>query len=237
MAQRSASSHPDRRPSQHDVVVQGIQGMIVSGEIGPGDRLPVEPLLAERFEVSRGSLREGVRALVAMGILETRQGSGTTVTSLDPHLLLQPLVFWAGIQGGKSSRDLHAVRRSLEVESAGVAAVRRTDADVERLHGLLESAEPAIRDLDHETALAADLEFHLTLAELSRNPILTALLDALSRPTLRMRMWQSIHRSGRLEITHHEHRAVLHAVEAGDPVSARAAMHTHLAQVAVDLED
>ncbi|MDR8018859.1 FadR/GntR family transcriptional regulator [Nesterenkonia aerolata] len=237
MSQQSVPSESGRRPSQHDVVVQGIQGMIVSGEISPGERLPVEPELAERFEVSRGSLREGVRALVAMGILETRQGSGTTVTSLDPHLLLQPLVFWTSIQGGKSSQDLHTVRRSLEVESAGIAAVRRSEEDVEGLRDLLETAEPAIRDVDHEAALAVDLEFHLRLAELSRNPILTALLDALSRPTLRMRMWQSIHRSGRLEITHHEHRAVLNAVAAGDPVSARAAMHTHLAQVAVDLED
>lgn len=232
----ASPTEPGRRPSQHDVVVQGIQGMIVSGEIGPGDRLPVESVLAERFEVSRGSLREGVRALVATGILETRQGSGTTVTSLDPHLLLQPLVFWISLQGGKSSQDLHDVRRPLEVESAGIAAERRSAQDVERLEGLLAAAEPAIRSVDHEAALSVDLDFHLALAEISRNPILEALLDALSRPTLRMRMWQSIHRSGRLEVTHHEHRAVLNAVRAGDPISARAAMHTHLAQVAVDLD-
>lgn len=227
---------PTRRPSQYEVVVHGIQDMIVSSEISPGDRLPVEPQLAARFDVSRSSLREGVRALVAMGILETRQGSGTTVTSLDPHLLLRPLVFWAGIQAGKSSRDLHIVRRALEVESAATAAVRRSTDDVDHLRGLLDTGEPAIRSTDHEAALAVDLEFHLSLARISGNPILIALLEALSRPTLRMRMWQSIHRSGRLETTHHEHHAVLNAVAAGDPISAQAAMHTHLAQVAVDLE-
>lgn len=224
-----------RRPSQYEVVVSGVQEMILSQEIAPGQRLPVESILADRFSVSRGSLREGVRALVAMGILETRQGSGTTVTSLDPHLLLQPLVFWASIQEGKSSRDLHLVRRALEVESAGTAALHRNDREVGRLRAILDQSEPAIEALDHEAALTLDLEFHKGLAQISRNPILIALLDSLSRPTLRVRMWRSIHLSGRLANTHHEHLAVLSAVSAGDPVSARAAMHTHLTQVTDDL--
>ncbi|ALM53384.1 FadR/GntR family transcriptional regulator [Halomonas huangheensis] len=226
-----------RRPSQYEVVVQGIQEMIVAGEIAPGDRLPIESILATRFGVSRSSLREGVRALVAMGILETRQGSGTTVTSLAPGLLLKPLEFWAGIQAGKSSRDLHNVRQALEVESAAAAAMRRTDEDIERLQAVLADAEPAIRALDHEAAMAFDLEFHLTLARISRNAVLIALLEALSRPTLRMRLWQSIHLSGRLAITHQEHQAILNAVIAGDPRSAHAAMQTHLSQVAVVLQD
>lgn len=228
---------PERPPSQYDVVIQGIQDMMVSGEVGPGDRLPVEASLAERFGVSRSSLREGVRALVAMGVLETRQGSGTTVTSLDPHLLLQPLVFWAGLQGGKSSHDLHEVRRALEVESAGSAALRRTGQDLEQLEALLGAAEPAIEARDHEAALDKDLEFHRMLAEVSQNPILGALIEALARPTQRMRMWQSMHRVGRLVTTHQEHQAILGAVASGDPVAARAAMHTHLAQVAAHLDD
>lgn len=225
-----------RRRPQHDVVVQGIQGMILSGEIGQGDRLPVEPVLAERFSVSRGSLREGVRALVAMGILETRQGSGTTVTSLDPHLLLQPLVFWASLQEGKSSQDLHTVRRALEVESAGSAAIRRSDQHIQELEDLMSRSEPAISEKDHEAAMALDLQFHMSLARISGNPILTALLDSLSRPSLRVRMWRSIHLAGRLENTHHEHLAILHAVTSGDAVAARAAMHMHLTQVTDDLE-
>ncbi|RNL85296.1 FadR/GntR family transcriptional regulator [Halostreptopolyspora alba] len=228
---------PTRPSSQHDVVVQGIQDMVVSGEVGPGDRLPVEAELAERFGVSRSSLREGVRALVAMGVLETRQGAGTTVTSLDPELLLQPLVFWAGLQGGKSTRDLHRVRQALEVESAGAAAVRRTGEDVRQLRAVLDAAVPAIDAHDHETAMDKDLQFHRLLSDISDNPILRALIEALARPTLRMRMWQSMHRVGRLATTHHEHAAVLEAVAAGDPVAARSAMHTHLAQVAVHLDD
>lgn len=231
------SANAARRPSQYEVVVNGIQEMISSGEIAPGDRLPVELILADRFNVSRGSLREGVRALVAMGILETRQGSGTTVTSLDPHLLLQPLTFWAGIQAGTSSGELHTVRRALEVEAAAAAASQRTEDDVKRLTEVLQNAEPAIQATDHEAAMAVDLTFHRDIATMSRNPILIALLEAISRPTLRIRMWQSIHHSGRLENTHHEHHAVLNAIASGDPVGAQAAMHTHLGQVTAHLEN
>ncbi len=228
---------PTRQPSQHDVVVEGIQDMVVSGEVAPGDRLPVESELAERFGVSRSSLREGVRALVAMGVLETRQGAGTTVTSLDPELLLQPLVFWAGLQGGKSTRDLHRVRQALEMESAGAAALHCTDDDVVQLQGVLDAAVPAIDADDHETAMDKDLQFHRLLSDISDNSILRALIEALSRPTLRMRMWQSMNRVGRLATTHHEHGAILAAVAAGDPVAARSAMYTHLAQVAAHLND
>ncbi|WP_447956679.1 FadR/GntR family transcriptional regulator [Vreelandella sp. EE7] len=237
MSRDNPAGEAARRPSQNEVVVQGIQDMITAREIKPGDRLPVEPILAERFNVSRSSLREGVRALAAMGILETRQGSGTTVTTLDPHLLLKPLEFWASIQGDKSSHDLHAVRQALEIESAATAASRRTPEDIEALRRLIEAAEPAIKAKDHEAAMTIDLEFHLTVAKISRNPILIALLEALSRPTLRMRTWQSIYRAGRLDTTHHEHLAILNAIAAGDPLSAHAAMRTHLAQVAINLED
>lgn len=236
MSTPTDSDRTPPRPSQYAVVVEGIQEMILSQELGPGDRLPVEPVLAQRFSVSRGSLREGVRALVAMGILETRQGSGTTVTSLDPHLLLQPLIFWASIQEGKSSRDLHTVRKALEVESAGSAALQRTDLDIQQLQAILDEAQPAIESLNHTAAMDLDLTFHLTLAKISGNPILVALLDSLSRPSLRVRMWQSIHLSGRLQNTHNEHMAILKAVAAGDPTSARAAMQTHLMQVIDDVD-
>lgn len=237
MTKQPTEESPARRPSQYEVVVQGIQAMILSGEIGPSDRLPVESILASRFDVSRSSLREGVRSLVAMGILETRQGSGTTVTSLDPHLLLEPLVFWAGLQGGKSSHGLHIVRQALEVEAASLAASKRTKKDIKNLTNVLKQAEPAIKARDHEAAMAIDLQFHLDLAKVSENPILIALLEALSRPTLRMRIWQYIYQSDRLEAAHYEHQAILNSIISGDPISAHSAMRTHLSQVAVSLKE
>ena len=223
--------------SQHEVVVNAIQDMISEGRLGPGDRLPVESDLATQLGVSRGSLREGVRALVAMGVLETRQGSGTVVTSLDPQLLLQPLVFWASLQGGPSALNVHIARRALEVESAGLAAAVISPDELERLAGLLDEADPHVADHDHEQALSLDHAFHLGIARSTGNPIIVALLDVLGRPTVRSRLWQSVNRSGRLESSHHEHRVILESLRRGDPVAARAAMYSHLTQVLTLLQD
>src|SRR3990170_7751164 len=84
--------------SQTDVVVESIKGMITRGELSAGSRLPIERDLAVNLGVSRGSLREGVRALAMMGVLETRQGDGTYVTSLDANLLLAPMTFMVDLQ-------------------------------------------------------------------------------------------------------------------------------------------
>ena len=88
----------DANPSQADVVIEGIKGMLARGELVRGSRLPVEKDLAELLGVSRSPLREGVRALAALGVVETRQGAGTYITSLDPRSLLSPLSFLAELQ-------------------------------------------------------------------------------------------------------------------------------------------
>ena len=100
--------------SQSEVVVDGIKTMITSGRLSAGSRLPVEKDLAEELGVSRGSLREGVRALVLMGVLETRQGDGTYVTALDPATLLTPLAVLVDLQRPGNMVDLMAVRRVLK---------------------------------------------------------------------------------------------------------------------------
>src|SRR3712207_1697225 len=87
-----------------DVGVQRIKAMIVDGELEPGSRLPVEHDLAAALGVSRGSLREGVRALAMMGVLETRQGDGTYVTSLDPSVLLAPMGFVVDLAPGHRTK-------------------------------------------------------------------------------------------------------------------------------------
>lgn len=216
--------------SQHQVVVDSIKQMISLGQLKPGDKLPVEADLAEQLGVSRGSLREGVRALVAMGVLETKQGSGTTVTSLEPALLLGPLVFWADLQAGPSAFNVHVVRRALEVESAGLAARYSGDGELTELDKLLADAEQPVRNFDHDAAMRCDLKFHSAIARASANPVLLALIDALNQPTLRTRMWQSVHQAGRLEAAHREHAIILQHLHGHDVVAARAAMHAHLTQ-------
>ena len=130
--------------SQTDVVIQGIKDMITGGELVAGSRLPIEKDLSARFSVSRGSLREGVRALATLGVLETRQGDGTYVTSLDPGLLLSPLGFLADLQTPAGSAHLLAVRRILEAESAAQAARRLTPEQLLELEAILDRLDEIV---------------------------------------------------------------------------------------------
>src|SRR5919197_826131 len=127
--------------SQTDVVVQGIRQMIVNGRLRPGDRLPVEKDLAAALGVSRNPLREGVRALSMMGVLETRQGDGTYVTTLDPYMLLAPIGFFVDLQDRSGTHHLHAVRRILETEAAALAALQIDAAELDAAAEMLRHNE------------------------------------------------------------------------------------------------
>lgn len=227
--------------SRTDRVVDGITRMILDGELSPGDRLPVEKQLAARLDVSRGSLREGVRALSVLGVVESRQGDGTYVTTLDPSLLVAPLGLVIDLQSAGHALPVHAVRRVLETEAAGLAASNaRESAAALRRAGesladaaavLADSPNGAASDADHERLLQADIAFHRAIADATGNPVLAALIEALAGRTARHRLWRGITEAGADERTQHEHEAVLAAVTDGDPERARVRMATHLLEV------
>jgi GntR family transcriptional repressor for pyruvate dehydrogenase complex len=220
--------------SQTDVVVNGIKTMITSGALGAGSRLPIEKDLALELGVSRGSLREGVRALAMMGVLETRQGDGTYVTSLQPSLLLAPMSFLVDLHTESGMSHLQAVRRVLETEAAGRAAMIIEDDALAEAESVLSSVEALVSSAsttDYKTFIDADIAFHRIIARASANPALEALIEALASRTLRGRMWRAITEKGALAATHSEHRAILHALVIHDPDSARLRMGTHLLAV------
>jgi GntR family transcriptional regulator, transcriptional repressor for pyruvate dehydrogenase complex len=217
--------------SQTDVVVQRIKAMIVDGELEPGSRLPVEHDLAAALGVSRGSLREGVRALAMMGVLETRQGDGTYVTSLDPSVLLAPMGFVVDLAPGHRTKDIAAVRRVLEAEAAARAATRITPDQLAEAESVLAAVEGISEDPgrgDHERMLEADISFHQLVARAAGNTVLEALIEGLSSRTLRTRLWRSYSQQGVTAATHRQHLDILRALAAGDPDRARIAMSMHL---------
>src|SRR5882672_12110995 len=107
--------------------------MITSGELKPGDRLPREADLAQRLGLSRNSLREAVRALALIRVLDVRQGDGTYVTSLEPALLLDALTFVVDFHRDDTVLEFLEVRRILEPAATALAAQRMTDEQVARL--------------------------------------------------------------------------------------------------------
>jgi len=218
-------------PSQTDVVIQRIKAMITNGRLGAGSRLPIEKDLAAELAVSRGSLREGVRALAIMGVLETRQGDGTYVTSLNPDLLLAPLGFMVDLQTPANGAHLQSVRRVLETEAAGRAALRMTEDELLAAAAILDAIEPSIMDsevADHEVVMDADIAFHRIISQASGNPALDALIESLASRTVRARMWRAISERGALRETQREHRAILAELVARDPDRARIRMSNHL---------
>jgi len=226
--------------SQTDVVIQGIKDMIIRGELGPGDRLPVEKDLAVTFGVSRGPLREGVRALVLLGVLGTRRGSGTFVTSLDAARLLSPVSFLAELHQPASSAHLSAVRRVLEVEAVGHAATAVSEEDLETLTAILVEIDDELDGThggDLEAVIDADNRFHATIARAGGNPVLAALVESLVSRTFRSRLWRALHERGANQQTQSEHRAILDALRRRDSDAARIRMAGHLLAVELSVED
>lgn len=217
--------------SQTDVVVQSIKAMITRGELTAGSRLPVEKDLAVALGVSRGSLREGVRALAIMGVLETRQGDGTYVTSLDSALLLAPMAFMVDLQSPEHRSDLHAVRRVLESEAAARAALRISDVELAQAGEILDGVRAEVFAspvTDHESVMRADVAFHRVIAKASDNGALAALVDALADRTLLARRTIGVQHEEQVRTAFHDHEGILAALAAHDPDRARLLMSHHL---------
>ena len=209
-----------------DEAIEKIKGMIVSGALRPGDRLPKESELAARLNLSRGSLREAVRGLALVRVLEVRQGDGTYVTSLEPDLLLESTRFVAHLLADKTVVELFEVRRLLEPAAAALAAVRMEEAGRAALR----------RELDRMTAaggvedwVEADAAFHAVVAQAAGNSMLSSLLESLSTRTMRARLWRARLEKGAIDATRAEHTRIYEAVLARDPELARTVAAAHVA--------
>ncbi len=212
-----------------DEAIEKIKQMIVSGELQPGARLPREADLAERLGLSRNSLREAVRALTLVRILDTRQGDGTYVTTLEPDILLDAVSFVGELNQDRTVLHVLEVRRELETLAAGLAAQRASDDAIVELRRLVE--EGARGGDDVEALVANDLAFHRAIAAAAGNPVLSSLLDGLSGTTTRARIWRGITQSGAIERTRAEHQAIFDAIAARRPELARAWAAVHVAGV------
>jgi GntR family transcriptional repressor for pyruvate dehydrogenase complex len=211
-----------------DEAIERIKEMIVSGKLRPGDRLPKEADLANRLGLSRNSLREAVRALSLVRVLDVRQGDGTYVTSLRPELLLDAVAFLADFHRDDSVLHLLEVRRILEPAASAMAAQVMSDEAIDELGGVLEALED---DADIERLIATDLEFHRRIGVGSGNPVLASLIESLAVPTVRARIWRGISEEGAAARTHEQHWAIYHAIKARQAEVARAWAAVHVAGV------
>ena len=215
-----------RAPRVTEEAIDKIREHIVSGAWGPGDRLPKESDLAAQLGLSRNSLREAVRALSQLRVLEVRQGDGTYVSSLEPALLLESTGFISHLLLGETEVELYEVRRILEASAAALAAGRIDDEEKEDLGRSLERMRKAATV---EELVEADVAFHAVIARAAGNAVLASLLSSLSTRTMRVRLWHGRAADQALDETREEHRRIYEAIIAGDPELARAAATAHIA--------
>src|SRR5207237_9966410 len=176
----------DRAPSVTDDAIDKIRELIVSGAWGPGDRLPKESELAAQLGLSRNSLREAVRALSQLRVLEVKQGDGTYVSSLEPGLLLESTHFISQLLLGETEIELYEVRRILEAAVAALAAGR---IDVQEKVELAQILERMGEAKNVEELVESDVAFHAVVARAAGNAVLTSLLASLAPRTMRARLW------------------------------------------------
>ncbi len=211
-----------------DRAIEMIKAMIVRGELAPGDRLPPEKELSERLGLSRSSMREAVKALEVIRVLDVRRGDGTYVTSLEPRLLLEAISFVVDMHDDDSLLEVFAVRRILESHASRIAAQHATEDDIL----LLEQEVDAVRiDTDIETLVEHDVRLHSAIVTLAGNHYLSGLIDSLTSQTLRARVWRGLTEAGAVERTLSEHRALVAAIAAHDAELAAALATAHVSGV------
>ncbi len=213
-----------------ETTIDKIKQMLVDQELRPGDKLPVEKDLAASLGVSRNTIREAVRALTSLKMLQTRQGDGTYVTSLQPELLLDGMGFVADLHRENGELHFLHVRRILEPEATALAIDRLSEADHAQLRQLLDEADALVHasDIDHDRLMANDRTFHTLITSRCGNPVLAALVENTSGKTVRARLWRGRLDEGADERTVTEHRMIYEAIADGDAERARLRAAAHI---------
>src|SRR6476646_6519712 len=209
-------------------VVSHVRGLIERRALRPGDRLPAERDLAIQIGVSRPTVRAGLRALAAMGVIQSRHGSGTYIPDGPPTLGSEPLSFLAALHGF-TREEMYEARRILEVGAAGLAAERATS---EHLATLSEEVAGLFTNRDNpHLFLVHDINFHRYVAEAAKNPIVGALVGMVSGLYYERRRETAERASDRdLRDAAEAHRRIYQSIRARDPEGARRAMNDHLLQ-------
>jgi DNA-binding FadR family transcriptional regulator len=211
-----------------DYVGEQLEKLILEGHLEPGTKLPTETELCQQFNVSRTVVREAVNSLVAKGLVETRQGVGTTVLPVSRDTIVSSLNRFLHVRnGGVSFEDLHLVRIILELATAQLAASRATEEDLVHLRQMVREM-PLLED-DTEAFASKDADFHRALALATHNQLLVVLSDTI-RDLLKEYVSAVLPHLDMATDVHPYHRRIVERVEAKDRKGARQAMREHLTQ-------
>lgn len=212
-----------KREGLTEQLVQKLATLVVRGVIKPGESLPPERELAEMLSVSRSSLRQALKAMQVMGVLEVRQGSGNYLTPDAKEILSVPPQILVPLPG-LSQAELFEVRRAMEAESVAAAAERATAADLNRMR---QEYEAMRAHTDDPVAYGRhDIAFHQAIAAASGNRFFQWFLSLANKVLYEALLKRPMKRS--LEESLAEHKSILEAIEARNPLAARLEMLRHV---------
>jgi GntR family transcriptional regulator, transcriptional repressor for pyruvate dehydrogenase complex len=216
-----------RRTKLYEKVAQQIQGLIRDGLLKPGDHLPPERELAETFQVSRSSVRDAIRALEVMGLVEPRQGEGTVVRDVTAETLVNPLSTMLS-QKRELVTELLDLRLMIEPPLAGRAAKYATEEEILGLEDILRRQKEKVAR--GELAIEEDTEFHYAIAKAARNSVVLKVVDVFM-DLLRESREQTLQVDGRLQKSFTGHRRILDAIKNRKASLAEATMRRHIEEI------
>jgi GntR family transcriptional regulator, transcriptional repressor for pyruvate dehydrogenase complex len=208
-----------------DLIMRQIRNLISSGALRAGDRLPPERVLAERFGVGRGHVREALRRMECYGVLQTFPQSGTVVASLGVAALERLISNLLDLDRD-DIKALIETRAILEIHTARLAAERATAASIADLQAALDAFRKEVEA--GRTGVEEDLLFHLAVANATGNPVLSSLIGLITPDVMRANTGARVCEAGRARTALAEHEALLAAIAARDPKAALLAMSAHM---------
>jgi GntR family transcriptional repressor for pyruvate dehydrogenase complex len=219
----SNSLNPIERQPIVDEIVERLVSYILHEDLKPGDKLPTERELMSRLSVGRSTLREAIKTLSAVGVLEVKQGSGTFVGQGNVSILTKPLA-WGLLLSQDSVEHVIEARGVIEVALAGWAAERATEAEISSISRILDSLEAS--QFDMETYVEHDLEFHVAIAQAAHNPMVSLILSLIQQV---LRIWMKVTyiESGGATDSMILHRKIFNAIQSHDARAAREQMEDH----------
>jgi len=222
---------PIERRKVYDQIAERLQAQIGDRKLRPGDLLPTERELMQVYRVGRSSVREALRILESRGLIQSLPTGGFAIADYGSplHHSIQLLL----LLQETNLRELFEMRKILEVEVAGLAAAHRSDEDLARMAQAIDDMVEGLSSEDRY--IAADLQFHMTVAEASGNRIAVHMMQAI-RESLRRALGSIYHIPGSPQRSIAQHRDVRAAIAAGRPDDARQRMRDHLQRVQGDIQ-
>ena len=213
-----------RRSKVYEEVAKQLERLILK-KLQPGDKLPAERELAEMFRVSRSSIRDAIRSLELVGLVEPRQGAGTVVREVSAESLVNPLTI---VLARQQISELLDFRKMLEPPLAARAATHASVEDITEMEEILRRQDDKLRR--RELAIEEDSEFHYNVAMASDNSVVLKVLDVLM-DLLRETRERALQVEGRPQKSLAGHRRILMAIKRRDPAAAEDAMRRHIQDV------